>query len=275
MVGGAARRGRRGRLPAALLAVAGTAAATFVALAVAVDVLAEPATQREQAVEFTPTGGPDIVLGTLVDGLAVTVAVMVCVVALLVQVYSVGYLEGTPRYPSYAAAVSLFTAAMLLVVVSADLLVLYVGWEVMGLCSYLLVGHHWEQSAARAGAVKAFLVTRLGDVAFLFGIFVLGEAAGSFRITAVVEAVPRLDAGTVTVAALLLLGGVAGKSAQFPLHVWLPDAMAGPTPVSALIHAATMVAAGVYVVARLYPVFLAAPVALAVLGVIAAVTMLG
>jgi NADH-quinone oxidoreductase subunit L len=275
LVGGAARRGPRGRLPAALLAVAGTAAATVVAVAVALDVLAEPATQREAAVAFAPTGGPDIVLGTLVDGLASTVAVMVCVVALLVQVYSISYLKGTPRYPSYAAAVSLFTAAMLLVVVSADLLVLYVGWEVMGLCSYLLVGHHWEQSAARAGAVKAFLVTRLGDVAFLFGIFVLGEAAGSFRITAVIEAVPRLDPGTVTIAALLLLGGVAGKSAQFPLHVWLPDAMAGPTPVSALIHAATMVAAGVYVVARLYPVFLAAPIALAVLGALAAVTMLG
>jgi NADH-quinone oxidoreductase subunit L len=162
---------------------------------------------------------------------------------------------------------------MLLVVLSGDLIVLYVGWEVMGVCSYFLIGHHWEDRANSRAAVKAFLVTRLGDVGFLFGIFVLGLGAGTFSLRGVLAFEYSHD--TVLIATLLLLAGVAGKSAQFPLHTWLPDAMAGPTPISALIHAATMVAAGVYVVARLFPVFLQAPAALTVLGLMAAISMLG
>jgi NADH-quinone oxidoreductase subunit L len=263
--------GPRVRGGPAVPAVAGTAASTVVALLLAASVLGDDPTRvRETSTLYTPTGLFDVVLGTRVDGLSATVALMVCVVALCVQVYSVAYMAGDGRYSSYAAFVSLFTAAMLLVVLSADLLVLYVGWEVMGICSYLLVGHHWERAEARAAAVKAFVVTRLGDVAFLFGIFALGLEVGSFRVADVLAA-PDVP----TVATLLLLGGVVGKSAQVPLHVWLPDAMAGPTPISALIHAATMVAAGVYVVALLYPVFEATPATLAVLGVVAAVSMLG
>jgi NADH-quinone oxidoreductase subunit L len=203
------------------------------------------------------------------------VALMVCVVALLVQVYSTAYMAGDPRYSTYAAEVSLFTAAMLVVVVASDLFELLVGWEVMGLCSYLLIGHYWQTEGARSAAVKAFITTRIGDTGFLFGIFVLGLASGSFEISTVLAHAPTLPHTTVVAGALLLLAGVVGKSAQFPLHVWLPDAMAGPTPISALIHAATMVAAGIYLVARLYPVFLAAPVALTALGVIACITMLG
>ncbi|MEU4830742.1 NADH-quinone oxidoreductase subunit L [Streptosporangium sp. NPDC023615] len=221
------------------------------------------------------TGSVPISVGLLVDGLAASIAVLVTVVALAVQVYSVGYMRGDRRYPSYSSFISLFTSAMLLVVYSADLLVLYVGWEVMGLCSYLLVGHWWEERANSRAAIKAFLVTRIGDVGFLFGIFVLGTAAGSFRIADVVAAVPAMSSGTLVAATMLLLAGVAGKSAQVPLHVWLPDAMAGPTPISALIHAATMVAAGIFVVARLYPVFLGAPATLDVLAVLAALGMLG
>src|SRR5581483_7891423 len=231
---------------------------------------------------WTPTGGIALHVGTRIDGLAAVVAVMVAVVSLLVQVYSVVYMSGDRRYAVYAAEVSLFSAAMLLVVVSSDLFELLVGWEVMGLCSYLLIGHYWQTEGARAAAVKAFVTTRLGDTGFHFGIFALGIGARSFDITDVLHKVPapmaRSNAGylpvflshtTLVAAALLLLAGVVGKSAQFPLHVWLPDAMAGPTPISALIHAATMVAAGIYVVARLYPVFLAAPAALDLLGVIA------
>lgn len=220
-----------------------------------------------------PAGPVDITAGTLTDGLAATVAVMVCLVALLVQVYSVGYMRTDARYPAYAAEISLFTAAMLLVVLGADLLVLLVGWEVMGLCSYLLIGHYRDLPEAPRAAVKAFLVTRVGDVGFLLGVLVLGVAAQSFRITDVLAAVPDMSAATITTATLLLTLGVAGKSAQFPLHTWLPDAMAGPTPISALIHAATMVAAGVYVILRLYPAFVAAPVTLTVIGIIAAITM--
>ncbi len=221
------------------------------------------------------TGGPAVHLAATLDGLAVVMAVMVSVVALLVQIYSVDYLRGDARYPTYAAFVSLFTGAMLLVVVAGDLLVLVVGWEAMGLCSYVLIGHYRELPVARAAALKAFLTTRLGDAGFLVGVIVLGYAAGSFRIADVLAAVPHMSSGTLLAASLLLLAGVAGKSAQFPLHVWLPDAMAGPTPISALIHAATMVAAGVFAVVRLYPVFIASPATLAVIGVVAAITMLG
>ena len=282
------------RLPGgpAVPAVLGGVGALVVAVGLTISVERNPslyfATHR-----WTPIGGFNLQVGTFVDQLSAVVAVMVCVVALLVQIYSIGYMEGDPRYSTYAAEVSLFTAAMLLVVVSSDLFELLVGWEVMGLCSYLLVGHYWQTEGARAAAVKAFVVTRLGDVGFVIGIIVLGFGTGSFGVVNVVGAAARrlpipagvdafrfgnptaLSHAAVTAGALLLLMGVVGKSAQFPLHVWLPDAMAGPTPISALIHAATMVAAGIFVVARLYPVFVAAPVSLTVLGVIACITMLG
>lgn len=225
--------------------------------------------------ELTPTGSVPIELALHIDGFAALVAVLVAFVASCVQIYSTGYLRDDPRYPSYAALVSLFTSAMLLVVYSGDLIVLLVGWEVMGICSYFLVGHYWETPEARAASLKAFLVTKLGDVPFLIGLFALATEAGSFQITRVLGAVASGGIGHPTVIALLLLAGVAGKSAQFPLHTWLPDAMAGPTPVSALIHAATMVAAGVYFTARLLPLFEASAAAMVVLAVMAAVTMTG
>ncbi|WDV53801.1 NADH-quinone oxidoreductase subunit L [Streptomyces coeruleorubidus] len=227
------------------------------------------------ATELTPTGSVPVELALHIDGFAALVAVLVGLVASCVQIYSTGYLRDDPRYPSYAALVSLFTSAMLLVVYSGDLIVLLVGWEVMGICSYFLVGHYWETPEARAASLKAFLVTKLGDVPFLIGLFALATDAGSFRITRVLGAVASGSLDHPTLIALLLLAGVAGKSAQFPLHTWLPDAMAGPTPVSALIHAATMVAAGVYFIARLLPLFEASQAAMVVLAVMAAVTMAG
>ncbi|MDQ0951878.1 NADH-quinone oxidoreductase subunit L [Streptomyces phaeochromogenes] len=227
------------------------------------------------ATELTPTGSVPIELALHIDGFAALVAVLVGLVATCVQIYSTGYLRDDPRYPSYAALVSLFTSAMLLVVYSGDLMVLLVGWEIMGICSYFLVGHYWETPEARAASIKAFLVTKLGDVPFLIGLFALAADTGSFRITKILGNVASGGLDHPTLIALLLLAGVAGKSAQFPLHTWLPDAMAGPTPVSALIHAATMVAAGVYFVARLLPVFAASSAALVVLAVMAAVTMAG
>ncbi|GAA2978494.1 proton-translocating NADH-quinone oxidoreductase chain L [Streptomyces sp. KhCrAH-43] len=229
----------------------------------------------DAATQLTPTGSVPIDLALHLDGFAVLVAVLVALVASCVQIYSTAYLRDDPRYPSYAALVSLFTSAMLLVVYSGDLMVLLVGWEVMGICSYFLVGHYWETPEARAASLKAFLVTKLGDVPFLIGLFALAADTGSFRITRILGAVAHGGLDHPTVIALLLLAGVAGKSAQFPLHTWLPDAMAGPTPVSALIHAATMVAAGIYFVARLLPVFAASGAALVVLAVMAAVTMIG
>ncbi|MFB6786003.1 NADH-quinone oxidoreductase subunit L [Streptomyces olivaceus] len=229
----------------------------------------------DAATELTPTGSVPVELALHVDGFAALVAVLVGTVATCVQLYSTGYLRDDPRYASYAALVSLFTSAMFLVVYSGDLMVLLVGWEIMGICSYFLVGHYWETPEARAASLKAFLVTKLGDVPFLIGLLALATEAGSFRITRILGAVAHGSLDHPTLIALLLLAGVAGKSAQFPLHTWLPDAMAGPTPVSALIHAATMVAAGVYFVARLLPLFEASRAAMVVLAVMAAVTMVG
>ncbi|MFE9772351.1 NADH-quinone oxidoreductase subunit L [Streptomyces sp. NPDC005931] len=250
---------------------------TFASLLLAVLVAARQSGGQavDSATELTPTGSVPVELALHIDGFAALTAVLVGVVATCVQIYSTGYLRDDSRYPSYAALVSLFTSAMLLVVYSGDLMVLLVGWEVMGICSYFLVGHYWETPEARAASLKAFLVTKLGDVPFLIGLFALAGGAGSFRITRILGAVANGGIEHPTLIALLLLAGVAGKSAQFPLHTWLPDAMAGPTPVSALIHAATMVAAGVYFVARLLPLFEASRAAMVVLAVMAAVTMTG
>lgn len=250
---------------------------TFAAFVLAVLVAARQGGDGalDAATELTPTGSVPIELALHIDGFAALVAVLVGTVATCVQLYSTGYLRHDPRYPSYAALVSLFTSAMLLVVYSGDLMVLLVGWEIMGICSYFLVGHYWETPEARAASIKAFLVTKLGDVPFLIGLLALAHDTGSFRLTRILGAVAHGGLDHPTVIALLLLAGVAGKSAQFPLHTWLPDAMAGPTPVSALIHAATMVAAGIYFVARLLPVFEASRAAMVVLAVMAAVTMAG
>ncbi|MFD5632176.1 NADH-quinone oxidoreductase subunit L [Streptomyces sp. NPDC127072] len=255
------------------LAVLPTLAALVLAVFVAVRQGGDQAV--DAATELTPTGSVPVELALHIDGFAALVAVLVGLVASCVQIYSTGYLRDDARYPSYAALVSLFTSAMLLVVYSGDLIVLLVGWEIMGICSYFLVGHYWETPEARAASMKAFLVTKLGDVPFLIGLFALATDAGSFRITKILGTVASGGLDHPTLIALLLLAGVAGKSAQFPLHTWLPDAMAGPTPVSALIHAATMVAAGVYFVARLLPVFQASSAAMVVLAVMAAVTMAG
>ncbi|MCX5341573.1 NADH-quinone oxidoreductase subunit 5 family protein [Streptomyces atratus] len=255
------------------LAVLPTLAAFVLAVVVASDQGGGRAI--DAATRLTPTGSVPIDLALHLDGFAVLVAVLVGLVATCVQIYSTAYLRDDPRYPSYAALVSLFTAAMLLVVYSGDLMVLLVGWEIMGICSYFLVGHYWETPEARAASLKAFLVTKLGDVPFLIGLFALAADTGTFRITGILGAVANGGLDHPTLVALLLLAGVAGKSAQFPLHTWLPDAMAGPTPVSALIHAATMVAAGIYFVARLLPVFAASGAALVVLAVMAAITMIG
>ncbi len=218
---------------------------------------------------------PAFELAVLVDPLAAVLLLLAGTVAFLVQVYSLGYLHGDPRYPSYAALVSVFTGAMCTVVVADDLWVLLIGWELMGACSYFLISHHWELGEARAGAVKAFLMTRTADLGLLFAILVLGERFDSYRIStilaAVVDQAPQRD--ELWLPAVLIAIAVMGKSAQFPFHTWLPDAMPGPTPISALIHAATMVAAGVFLVARMYPLFLSAPAALTVLALTAATTM--
>jgi NADH-quinone oxidoreductase subunit L len=199
----------------------------------------------------------DVQLALNVDGLTALMLVVVTSVSLLVQVYSQGYMAGDGGYARYFAWMSLFTAAMLGLVLFDSILLVYVFWELVGLGSYLLIGFWFQKPAAANAAKKAFLTTRLGDIGFLLGILLIWSQTGTFDIHALQEIAQRGDVSdtVITLFALGLFAGAVGKSAQFPLHVWLPDAMEGPTPVSALIHAATMVAAGVYLVARMFPVF--------------------
>jgi NADH-quinone oxidoreductase subunit L len=261
-------RGRKAVPALAVLPIAAAAVLTFVVL-----FGHGTGAATESRIRYAATGGPELWLGARVDGLAALIAVLVGVVATAVQLYSVSYMAHEERYTSYSALISLFTAAMLVVVYSTDLLVLLVGWEIMGACSYFLIGHHWERPEARSAGIKAFLVTKFGDVPFLLGILFLAHGAGTFRVQPILQhAIQQGGHGYTAAGAILLIGGVMGKSAQVPLQTWLPDAMAGPTPISALIHAATMVAAGVYVVARLYPVFLVTPAALWILAISAALT---
>jgi len=202
--------------------------------------------------------------GYLIDPLSATLLFVVTVVGTLIQVYSIGYMHGDPRFSRFFAYVSLFMFAMLTLVIANNYLLFFMAWEVMGLCSYLLIGFWFEKSSAANAGLKAFLTTRIGDVGFFLGILTLFVAAGTLNFADLESVVgtERQPQGLplLAIAALLIFCGTIGKSAQFPLHVWLPDAMEGPTPVSALIHAATMVAAGVYLIARSFPLFHAFPI---------------
>ncbi len=202
-------------------------------------------------------GGITIHLGLIVDSLTVVMLIVVSLVSLMVQIYSQGYMKGDPGYHRYFAFMSLFTGSMLALVLADNLLFLYVFWEMVGLCSYLLIGFWFHRPAAANAAKKAFIVTRLGDFGFLAAILLLYYNTGTFDIAELhsLAIAGALAGTTLTWVAIGIFAGAVGKSAQFPLHTWLPDAMEGPTPVSALIHAATMVAAGVFLVARCYPLF--------------------
>jgi NADH-quinone oxidoreductase subunit L len=205
------------------------------------------------------TNGRDhINIGQHVDGLTAMMFVVVTFVSLMVHIYSTGYMHGDVRYTYFFAALSLFTASMLFMVLSDNLLQLMIGWELVGLCSFMLIGHWFEEKNNSSAALKAFFTTRTGDVGLMLGVITLFFASDhTFHIATINRLALEHDIShsLLLVAAVLLFFGVMGKSAQFPLHIWLPDAMAGPTPVSALIHAATMVVAGVYLVARVYGVF--------------------
>ena len=203
-------------------------------------------------------GGVDFTIGTLVDGLAVALLFVVTAISLLVHIYSTDYVAGDVRYTHFFAFLSLFTAAMLFFVLAENTIQMIVGWELVGVCSFVLIGHWWEEKPNSDAALKAFLTNRVGDIGLLVGVSVLFFAAGgTFSILEINTLALDGEIGhtLLLVSALCLLAAVISKSGQFFLHTWLPDAMAGPTPVSALIHAATMVVAGVYLVARLYGVF--------------------
>ncbi len=200
-------------------------------------------------------GGVNISFGILVDNLTIAMLLVVTLVSSLVHLYSIGYMHGEERYHRFFAYLGLFTFSMLGLVITSNLLFLFIFWELVGLCSYFLIGFYFEKKSACDASMKAFLTTRIGDLGFFLAILIIGSQVGSFEFDAIFKSVQenKWDAALLTMAGIGLFFGAAGKSAQFPLHIWLPDAMEGPTPVSALIHAATMVAAGVYLVGRMFP----------------------
>jgi NADH-quinone oxidoreductase subunit L len=204
--------------------------------------------------------GFKIKVGMLIDPLTAVMLFVVSTVSMLVHIYSVGYMNGDPRFSRFFSFLSLFSFSMLGLVLANNFLELFVFWELVGLTSYLLIGFWFEKKIASDAGKKAFITTRTGDLGFIIGILILTTAAGTFNFREMFHAVEagHIPFGLLTVGAIFLFAGAVGKSAQFPLHVWLPDAMEGPTPVSALIHAATMVAAGVYLVARTMTIYLAA-----------------
>jgi NADH-quinone oxidoreductase subunit L len=227
--------------------------------------------------QWIDVGGIDVKIELRADAMTAIMLSMVTAVSLLVAVFAAGYMHNDPGYPRFFACFSLFVFSMCMLVLSSSFLMLFVFWEGVGLCSYLLIGFWYQKPSAAAAATKAFVVNRIGDFGFLIGIFLIWTTFHSLDFATVMGDPAKLIAtepGRITLICLLLLLGAMGKSAQFPLHVWLPDAMEGPTPVSALIHAATMVTAGVYVVARCTPLFVHSTTAQVIVSIVGAVTAL-
>lgn len=220
------------------------------------------------------TGKYSVTMGFAADGLTAMMLVVVSTVSFLIHLYSIGYMHNDSRFWMFFLYLQLFTTSMLGLVLSNNYIQLYIFWELVGLCSYLLIGFWYEKKSAADAAKKAFLTTKIGDVGMFIGIFLLFFASGSavFKDVFKFAANPEVTQGFITASAVLLFCGAIGKSAQFPLHIWLPDAMEGPTPVSALIHAATMVAAGVYLVGRSFPLFSLSASAMQVVAVVGVFT---
>jgi len=258
----------------ALLPIAAIAGSFIISVGIFFEIY--PGGMVQQSIPWFSSGISQMNMGILIDPLAIVMLMMVSFVSLLIHIYAVGYMSHDPAKSRYFAETSLFTAAMLSVILSDNILQFFISWEVVGVCSFLLIGFWYHKPSAAAAAKKAFLVTRIGDVLFLAGIVMLyvnlveiiNNPANAFKIEpgnfilqfkTMFEAIPLIDKTQLTYITLLFFGGAVGKSGQFPLHGWLPDAMEGPTTVSALIHAATMVTAGVYLVARTFPMFVATP----------------
>lgn len=216
---------------------------------------------------WIPLGKTSLDFGYLLDPLAAVMLSMVVIVGTLIQIYSVGYMKGDVRYSRFFSYLSLFMSAMLTLVIADNYLLFFMSWEIMGLCSYLLIGFYFEKSSAANAGKKAFLTTRIGDIGFLLGILTIFLAFGTLNFSEITSTLGSMHGhklsaemfSLLSLAAFFIFCGTIGKSAQLPLHVWLPDAMEGPTPVSALIHAATMVAAGVFLIARSFDLFISIP----------------
>lgn len=234
------------------------------------------------SLKWFDAGSAELTWGMIIDPLAIVMLGLVTFVALMVQIYSLSYMKEEPRIDWYFAVHALFAASMLILVLADNFLLLYIAWELVGVCSYLLIGFWFERRSAAEAAKKAFITTRIADVALLVGILILFKELGTFSMLAAFDEANKLIAGepslltngTSTLVAILIFVGAMGKSAQFPFHVWLPDAMEGPTPVSALIHSATMVVAGVYLVARTFVLFEASPNTLLLVASVGLITAL-
>jgi len=248
--------------PVATTMMIGAFVVSAIAFFQMIDLPADERSFTETLYSWIAAGSLEVSVSYLIDQLTVVMLLIVTGVGAAIHLYSVGYMRGDIREPRYFSYLNLFAFSMLVLVMADNFLVLFVGWELVGLCSYLLIGHWFEQRENATAAKKAFVVNRVGDLSFLIGIFLIVATVGSLDYAAVFGgAGGAIGTATATAIALLLFGGAVGKSAQIPLYVWLPDAMAGPTPVSALIHAATMVTAGVYMVARSAALFDIAPAA--------------
>ncbi len=262
-----------------LLGVAATGAAFVLCFPVVVDLLDSSGGLGPvvKSVEWSEVGASFVLdQGTFVDPITIVMFAVITTVALMVNIFSIGYMKNEPRYFWFFAVLQLFAASMLLLVMADNLLLLYIAWELVGVCSFLLIGFYWEKRSATEAAKKAFITTRIGDIGLLIGIILFWRATGTFNIQELIHEVEggHVADGTLFWASLFMFLGAMGKSAQVPFHVWLPDAMEGPTPVSALIHAATMVVAGVYLTARMLPVFEAADGMLLIITIVGLVTAL-
>lgn len=276
-----------GRKGAHIVTILGVAISAVLSIQVLCDFLSGRAQVFDQSLyTWLTMGGLDFSIGFLVDSLTAVMLVVVTSVSLMVHIYTIGYMKDDPGYQRFFSYISLFTFSMLMLVMSNNFIQLFFGWEAVGLVSYLLIGFWFKKPTAIYANLKAFLVNRVGDFGFLLGIgLVLAYFGGSLHYSDVFAYAPSLASATIelipgqawslmTVTCILLFIGAMGKSAQFPLHVWLPDSMEGPTPISALIHAATMVTAGIFMVARMSPMFELSDVALNFIMVIGAITAL-
>ena len=269
--------GKFPRLLIGLLGVGSVGSAALLTLALGLNFMANPEVVQLTLWTWMQVGSFAPGVAFYFDGLTLVMMSVITGVGFLIHLFSTEFMEDDVSYARYFAYLNMFVAAMLVLVMADNLLLLYLGWEGVGVCSYLLVGFWYQNSANGQAARKAFIVTRIGDTAMALGLLLLFTELGTLNIQSMVGAANeswQVGDTLPLVACLLLLGGAVGKSAQLPLHTWLPDAMAGPTPVSALIHAATMVTAGVYLIARTHGLFLLAPTAMVVVAIIGITTSL-
>ena len=269
--------GKRLGTAAAWIAIGAVGVSAVLSTLVLLALAGQPAGERvvvQQVATWLQAGDLQVDWAVLLDPLSTTMIMLVTWVGLLIHVYSLGYMHGDPRFGRFFAYLNLFVASMLVLVLGSSFLVVFVGWELVGLCSYLLIGFWFERRDYAGAAKKAFVVNRVGDVGFMIAMFIVFATFGTLSFTEVIPQAPTLATGTAVAITLLLLLAATGKSAQIPLYVWLPDAMAGPTPVSALIHAATMVTAGVFLVARTSAIFAQVPEVGLVVAAVGATTAL-